>query len=249
MVHRVSLTLFAHLATLPEAEIDLAQAALVMAESEYPGLDTEHYVGLLDDLGRAARRKLDASAAAGSNADRVRVLIEWMYGVQGFRGNLEDYYDPRNSFLNEVLDRRQGIPITLALVLLEVARRAGVEAQGISFPGHFLVRTLGGKQPLIIDPFEGRLLGPDALRALSTRVTGDPGEPSARMLEPCTKRQMLLRMLNNLRNIYASRGDRDRLRNALEHMLTIAPTEELQKELDKLGGGRRPFRSTGHTLN
>jgi regulator of sirC expression with transglutaminase-like and TPR domain len=249
MLPRPSFTLFAHLITLPEAELDLAQAALLIAEGAYPGLDERRYIEVLDDLGRAARRRIDA-AGPTSTEDRVRVLVEWLYGTQGFRGNKEDYYDPRNSFLNEVLDRRKGIPISLALVLLEVARRAGVEAFGVSFPGHFLVRAQGAGEPIIVDPFDGRVLTQPELGALHARVTGGSGEISPRMLEPCGKRQILFRLLNNLRNIYMSRGERERLRDALEHMVALAPTSELRSELEGLGGGATmTFRAGGHSLN
>ena len=248
MQSRPSLTLFAHVASLPDAEMDLAQAALLIAESEYPRLDMAHYMMVLDELARGARQKLDI-VGPSSGEERISGLVEWLYGEQGFRGNMEDYYDPRNSFLNDVLDRRRGIPITLALVLIEVAHRVGLEAYGISFPSHFLVRT-GGREPIIIDPFDGRLLGRAELRALHERVTGKPGDMGQqRLLEPCDKRQFLFRMLNNLRNVYASRGDRERQRLVLEHMVALAPTQEIRTELERLGGGRITFRSGGHALN
>ena len=137
MTARVDLTLFAHLCARPEAELDLAEAALLIAAAESPGLDVARYLGLLDELGRRAAAAV--SRCAGDEA-RIERAVGFVYGEAGFHGNDEDYYDPRNSFLNEVLDRRTGIPISLALVLTEICQRAGVEARGVSFPGHFLVR-------------------------------------------------------------------------------------------------------------
>src|SRR5262245_1858630 len=131
------LALFAHVVGRPEDEINLAQVALLIAEPEYPDLDIPHYLGLLDILGGQARGALEGME---QGLEAARRLCEVFYGVLGFRGNASDYYDPRNSFLNEVLDRRTGIPITLGLVLSEVARRAGLTVEGISFPGHFLTR-------------------------------------------------------------------------------------------------------------
>ncbi|WP_232379307.1 SirB1 family protein [Polyangium fumosum] len=256
---RPSLTLFAHLVSRPEPEIDLVQASLVFAESEYPSLDVARYVSTLEALGRAAARRIAQDAPHGTTEERVRVVLEWLYGSQGFRGNAEEYYDPRNSYLNEVLDRKKGIPITLAVVLLDVATRAGIDAKGISFPGHFLVGA-GNRQkeaprpgfgtryaakqaetpgvPLVIDPFHGRILAGQELEALHARVTGAGPRVDPRLLEPCSKRQILARMLSNLRSIHASRNDDERLRNVLEHLVAIAPSPELSRELDRLGGSR-----------
>jgi regulator of sirC expression with transglutaminase-like and TPR domain len=167
--------------------------------------------------------------------------------------------------LNHVLDRRLGIPITLAVVLLEVCQRAGIEAQGVSFPGHYLVRVpLGPVEPrppglpagaaqgadrlLFVDPFEGRLLSRDDLRALSARATGVSQDPDPRALVPASKRQILIRMLNNLRIIFARRHEPACLRRVIERMQVLSPSEELRRELEQLGG-ERPWPSRGHTLN
>lgn len=254
----VSLTLFAHVTARPEEELDLAEAALLIAEAEYPGLDVPQYLAELDRLGAEARRALSkplgrAEATPGSGA--VERVLQLLYGHQGFRGNTTDYYDPRNSYLNHVLDRRLGIPITLAVVLTEVCRRAGVEAQGVSFPGHFLVRAPLGPasasspgRVLLVDPFEGRLLGREELKALAARVTGSTQEPDAKLLQPASKRQILVRMLNNLRSIYGKQQDQDRLRRVIELMQVLAPSQELRKELQQLGG-RQPWPTRGGVLN
>ncbi|WP_437742681.1 transglutaminase-like domain-containing protein [Sorangium sp. So ce281] len=251
MAAPVSLTLFAHIAGRPEDELDLAEAALLIDDAAYPGLDIPHYLGVLDRLGGEARRAVDRplrAAEATPGSGPIEQLLRWFYGDLGFHGNSGDYYDPKNSYLHEVLDRRTGIPITLAVVLLEVCWRAGLEAQGVSFPGHFLVRTPVRGGVLLIDPFEGRLLGRDDLRALHTRATGATRDPEPRLLVPAQKRQILVRMLNNLRSIYSSRSDASRLRSVLERMQVLAPTDELRKELDQLGG-ERPWPSAGRDVN
>ncbi|MSP60967.1 MAG: hypothetical protein EXR72_11605 [Myxococcales bacterium] len=239
------MTLFAHLVRRPEAELDLARAALLIAEPEYPDLDIPHYLQKLDELGAQARRRLAARDRTPGEA--IATVAEILFWEAGFHGNESDYYDPRNSFLNEVVDRRLGIPITLAVILLEVCHRAGVAACGVSFPGHFLVRVDGMKGSLLVDPFTGGLLDRERLRALHARATGEEGDPDPRLLEPASKHQILLRMLHNLRGIYAGRSDRERLRGVLERIEVLAPSEELRRELDRLGGRSRgvPPWSTG----
>jgi regulator of sirC expression with transglutaminase-like and TPR domain len=234
------LVLFAHLAGKPDSELDIERAALLVAETEYPGLDVAAYVNKLDRLGQLARQRLkslgqDPAAPGFVHAEAMNAILRLLYQELGFRGNVADYYDPRNSFLNEVIDRRTGIPITLAIVLVGVCRRAGVEAAGLSFPGHFLVRTKGkGGAPMFVDPFDGRALEPSQLQALYESATGDPGEIDERFLEPARRRQIVARMLNNLRAIYEVRGDRSRLQRILERMAVVSPSEEVRSRLDHL---------------
>jgi regulator of sirC expression with transglutaminase-like and TPR domain len=242
MADRADLALFAHFARRPEAELDLARVALLIAEPEYPGLDLEQYLAALDRLGAEARSRLDRPGGGELPLRRVTTLL---HDELGFHGNEDDYYDPRNSFLNEVLDRRVGIPITLAVVVLEVAARAGVPAHGVSFPGHFLVRTPAAGGPRFIDPFDGRVLDQAGLRRLMARATGEERDPDPRLLEPCTRAQLLLRMLNNLRGIYAARGDEERLRGVLERMQILQPTDELGRALEQLN----PRPPPGRTFN
>jgi regulator of sirC expression with transglutaminase-like and TPR domain len=262
-----SLTLFAHVIAQREEDLDLAEAALLIAEAEQPGLEIPRYLKVLDEMGEDARRTLERplqrpEATRGSGP--IERMLMLLYGRLGFRGNVADYYDPRNSYLNHVLDRRLGIPITLAVVLLEICRRAGIDAQGVSFPGHFLVRVpLGPAEPrppglpagagqadrlLFIDPFEGRLLTRDDLRALCARSTGVAQDPDPRMLVPASKRQILVRMLNNLRIIFAKRQEPESLCRVIERMQVLSPSEELRRELEQLGGDR-PWPSRGHTLH
>ena len=237
------LTLFSHVAVRAEAELDLAQAALVPAEPEYPGLDIAHYLEALDALGEKARQCLDGPEHASDPP--LRRITRLLHDQLGFAGNERDYYDPRNSFLNEVLDRKTGIPITLATVVIEVARRAGVVAHGVCFPGHFLLRTPGPSGPLFLDPFDGRLAGLDELRAIYLRATGETRDPDPRLLEPAPKRQILARMLHNLRAIYTTRGDRERLVGVLERLHLLSPSDELEREIASLA----PPAPAARTLN
>jgi len=235
-----SLTLFAHVAGRPDVEIDLAEASLLLAEPEYPGLDVAHYIGMLDELGRSA------ATIAKQTSDRPAIerVLRFLYEEAHFKGNADEYYDPKNSFLNEVLDRRTGIPISLAVVILEVCKRAGVEAQGVSFPGHFLVRSPAPNGLFIADPFEGRLLTQADLRGFLARTPGGPRDPDARMLEAATTRQILVRMLQNLRGIYSSRADRPRERDVLERLYILSPTDEIKRDLDAAGGERGIFQGS-----
>ena len=248
MTARVDLALFAHIVSKPEDEIDLAQAALLIAEPEYPGLDIPRYLRRLDELGAQARRR-DVSAGRQPGVAGIQPVLELLYGEHGFHGNSEDYYDPRNSYLNEALDRRTGIPITLAVVLIEVASRAGVEAQGVSFPAHFLVRARGREGPIYVDPFEGRVLSRADLRDLFAQASGERRDPDPHLLEPVPSRHILMRMLNNLRAIHAHASDRERLRLVLERMAVIAPTDSIRRDLAALDAGRAPTSTRDPKLN
>jgi regulator of sirC expression with transglutaminase-like and TPR domain len=234
-----SLTLFAHVCSRPEPELDLAEAALLLGDIAYGDVDVASGVAELDALGRAAKRSIDR---VDGDAARVEALLQFLYGESGFHGNQADYYDPRNSFVGDVLARRTGIPISLALVIVEVARRAGVEAQGVSFPSHFLVRSPVPGGMLVVDPFEGRLLGVNELRGLYARAIGSRANASAprdvppKLLEPAPKKQILLRMLTNLRGVYASTGDEARVRQVLERVEVLCPNDDTRRELERLGG-------------
>jgi regulator of sirC expression with transglutaminase-like and TPR domain len=226
-------TLFSHLVARSEADLDLIRAVLLIAEPEYPALDVSAYVEELDRLGAVASQRIAASPGRPALAN----VIRYVYEELGFRGNTEDYYDPRNSFLNEVIDRRTGIPISLALVLTEICQRVGIEARGVSFPGHFLVRVDVDGDSVFIDPFDGRLLDRRQIAELHQRATGEEGPIDPRVLAPASKRQVLARILNNLRNIYERAGDRERLLGVLARMQVLRPDDEGRGRRSETPGG------------
>ena len=212
-------------ATMAREPIDLARAALLIARLEYPGLDPAPSLRRLDELGARAADAVAPLSKAPMSV-RLAAIAEQMYEQDGFDGNRAHYDDFRNSCLNVVLERRTGIPITLALVFIEVARRAGVEAQGVSFPGHFLVRgSDDAGSPLMLDPFDhGRPLSESDLRALLARMV-DPDAPfSTELLRPCTPRQMLARMLNNLKRTYVELRSFQQAYEATDLVLAVDPT-------------------------
>jgi regulator of sirC expression with transglutaminase-like and TPR domain len=212
---------FSRLAALPDH--DLARPALMIAKLECPGLDPDPYLKQLDTMGTAARDRLMQSGCledVRQSETAVDVLNAYLFDEQGFTGNRERYDDPSNSFLNEVLDRRTGIPITLAVVYMEVARRAGLHVEGVNFPGHFLMRFT----PLILDPFHrGARLSENDCRRLLQRHVGEEAAWSPTLLAPATKAQMLTRMLLNLKRIYVRLHSFPQARNVTELLLSVDP--------------------------
>jgi len=210
----------------------LARAALAIARIEYPKLDPEPYVGRLDAMGAAARRSIERQTQETGDHSTlacIRAVNAYLFEDQQFIGNREQYEDPRNSCLNEVLDRRTGIPITLALVYMEVARRAGLLVDGINFPGHFLVRcpevTSRGSSGLIIDPFHGgALLSEHDCRLLLQRHVGSEVAFSKSLLAPATRPQIIVRMLLNLKRIYVHMRSFPQARVVTELLLAITPS-------------------------
>ncbi len=230
---------FAELLARDEAEIDLARACLLIAADAYPGLDVDGYLGEIERLAARLRGRL---APGGGAEERVLALNEFLFDDLGFSGNAGNYYDPRNSFLNEVLDRRTGIPITLSVLYLELGRRIGLELEGVSFPGHFLVRLRVRGAMLVLDPFSGgEALSETDLRERLQRVIpegaagGVPVEalPLDPFLEPANKRQILARLLRNLKGIYREADKPQRLLEVLNRMLVVSP--EAHGELRERG--------------
>ena len=225
---------FRDYARASDDRLDLLTGALLIARDAHPGLDLAEQSARLDELARplAGRGLSDFPPTV-----QARLLSDYLYVVCGFHGARADYYEPRNSFLNEVLDRKTGIPITLAVVYIEVARRVGVAALGVGFPGHFLVR-LGARhadpsaernEPTVVDPFhQGRLLDADALIGLLRRANVR-APLSSDMLTPAPTRHIVARMLMNLRGIYTARGDGPRLLLTLDRLIDLLP--ELSSEL------------------
>lgn len=207
--------------------VDLGRAALVIARIEYPDLDPRPSLARLDELGARAAKTI-APLAGAPLSIRLTAIADQLYGREGFAGNRAHYDDFRNSFLNAVLERRLGIPITLALLYIEVARRAGVEAHGVSFPGHFLLRGPdddADERPLILDPFDaGRPLAEADVRALLARMVGEDAPYSPDLLRPCTPRQLLARMLNNLKRTYVELRSFPQAYAATDLILAVDPT-------------------------
>jgi regulator of sirC expression with transglutaminase-like and TPR domain len=208
---------------------DLAAAALTIARVEYPSLDAAPY---LDGLARMGHEAAERIARTGrGRMEAVHAFNEYLYDEQGFAGNREHYDDPRNSFLNEVLERRTGIPITLAVVYLEVARRAGLRVAGINFPGHFLLRALdegmadGGSDFVIIDPFHGgALLSEVDCRELLRQHVGDEAAFDRSLLEPATRHHIVVRMLVNLKRLYVKMRSFPQARFISDLLLTVDPS-------------------------
>jgi len=227
---------FAELIGRMDVRIELARACLLIAEDAYPGLDVEKYMTELERLALGLRSRLPPSAGA---ADKLIALNQFVFDDLGYTGNTQDYYDPRNSYLNDVIDRRTGIPITLAVIYIELGRRIGLPLEGVSFPGHFLVRLRIRDGVLVLDPFAaGELQSEDDLRERLQRVipkgaTGrlPPSDlPLESFLEPANNRQMLARLLRNLKAIYRETDQPARLLEVLDRMLLVAPeaTAELR---------------------
>jgi regulator of sirC expression with transglutaminase-like and TPR domain len=225
------------LASRPDAHIDVALGAALIAKDAYPNVEPAALLAQLDEMSAPLfHQRLEEK----SPLEQVRLLGEHVYGTLGFRGNETDYYDPKNSLLSDVLDRKLGIPLTLAIVYCEVARRVGVLAHGVGFPGHFLVRVDpaggtggpggflpgGANRPFVtVDPFfQGRVMDDEGIERLLRRALG-PGQ-TLRVDEHMAKaspRLVLIRMLTNLKAIYMTRGDHARAHLALDRILLFAP--------------------------
>ena len=220
---------FSELLSREDDRIDLARACLQIAEDAYQGLDVDGYVGEIERFGKRLRARIPLEAAP---EERVVALNEFLYDDLGFSGNTDNYYDPRNSYLNEVLDRRTGIPITLSVLYMEIGRRIGLEFQGVSFPGHFLVRLRVRGGTLVLDPFSGGApQSEDELRERLKRVIprgatgGIPVRdlPLDQFLEPASNRQILARVLRNLKGVYREADKPERLLEVLNRMIIVAP--------------------------
>jgi regulator of sirC expression with transglutaminase-like and TPR domain len=191
--------------TAPGATVE--EGALLIAKDAYPALDVKRYLRTLDEL---AEPLVDQARYAEGPFAQARLIGDYVFTELGFRGNQEAYYDVRNSYLNDVIDSRAGIPLTLAIIILALTRRAGIVAEGIMFPAHFLVR-LGGPTGCYVDPFLGaRILTQLDLEILLKRALGPDAELTRDHLVVADMRAMLIRSLNNLRGIFQKRADHAR---------------------------------------
>jgi len=212
--------------------VGLAQAALAIARIEYPRLDPVPYLARLDAMGESARQAIARHCDVTGNPtafSRISALNDYLFTEQHFVGNRDKYEDPRNSCLNEVLERRTGIPITLSLVYMEVAQRAGMQIEGVNFPGHFLVRCpeigVHGHRGVIIDPFHGgALLSEHDCRVLLQRHVGSEVAFNKSLLVSATRTQIIVRMLLNLKNVYVHMRSFPQARDVTELLLAITPS-------------------------
>jgi len=205
-------------------DVSLAEGALLIAAEEYEGLDVDRYLERIDEMGAVLRRRLRSDI---STAEALIALNRYVFEELGFSGNTDDYYDPRNSYLNDVIERRVGIPITLAVVYIEIGRRIGLSLQGVSFPTHFLVKCVLREGAIILDPYaRGASLGVDdlqeRLRSVSEGLELDP-TLVASLLTPAAPADIFARMLRNLRAIHLERGEHLKALCASNRILGLQP--------------------------
>ena len=217
-----------------DTRIDLAEACLLIAEDAYPGLRVEHYLGEIERMAIRLRARLPQSNGA---EERIIALNQFLFDDLGYSGNTREYYDVRNSYLNKVLERRTGIPITLSIVYMEIGRRIGLPLEGVSFPGHFLVKLKLRAGVLVLDPFRGgEPLDEEDLRERLRRVVNESNQgravlgglsvdqvPLEQLLEPATRRQILARVLRNLKAIYHKQGEPEQLLRVMNRILAVSP--------------------------
>lgn len=204
----------------PDDEIDLAYAALLFARDAYPDLDPQRYLDQLDGWAAAARSAVERAA------DPIEPLNDFLFGQLRFIGNRIAYNDPLNSYLNKAIDRRVGLPITLSVIYLEIGRRLGLPIDGIGLPGHFVVRYVGDDGVRYIDPFyQGRVLTAADCHKLVAELSDGQFTLQPAMLEPVTSRQILARMLNNLKNAQLHQGSFADALPAIERLLDLQPDE------------------------
>lgn len=201
------------------ASCDLAELALHLARDEYPDLDVEAYLSELAAMAREAE-----SYVRGDLEARVHGLCRYLFHEMGFRGNDRQYYDARNSYLNQVIDRRKGIPITLSLLAMTIGTRAGLRVEGIGLPGHFVARAVDNGDVVIFDPFHGgRPLSPEICEQLVQRITGMPFQATDISLAPTPAGAFVLRMLMNLKSVYLRDEDFGRAARVIERIRQLRP--------------------------
>jgi len=205
-------------------DLDLTQMALLIGLSEYPNLDIELERQSLDSLASGASHRLDDE---DDSLARANMLSEYLFDEVGFSANQEDYYDPRNSYLNEVLERRLGIPITLSLLYMEVGKRLDMDLEGVGMPGHFLVRVKSGSEDILVDPFHrGILLSEQECARRLQEIVGNTVAWDKRYVAGVSGRELITRILRNLGAIYTAANDYERVSRVDEwiNVLQVPPT-------------------------
>ncbi len=234
---------FAAILASSDQELNLGLGALLIAKDEYPDLAIDAYIAELDSIAQGVAVNLPSDA---SDVRKVYALNEHLFTTLAFEGNVQAYADPRNSYLNDVLDRRLGIPITLSVVYMEVARRLGLRLHGVSFPGHFLLKIQTSDGTIVIDPFfKGALLSREDLVQRLAAVFGDdpPADMVNRYLAAADTHEILARMLRNLRAIFLAEERFDRALSAADAILQLLPDSgqefrergHIYRELDCFG--------------
>ena len=227
-LHFEAPTALQYFATLvaDDASLSPLEAAIAAAQDAYPQLDVQDTLAQVDELADRLRRRIPADAAP---LQRLRQLNRYFFQELGFAGNVNDYYDARNSYLPDVLRTRRGIPITLALLYVELATQIGLQAAGVSFPGHFLVKLHMPRGEVVIDPFSGQSLSREDLdeRLLPYRrqrgLTGEFEAPLGLFLQAAPPRDVIARLLRNLKEIHRTAEDWPRLLPVLERLVVLLP--------------------------
>ena len=216
---------FEQLVAAPDHEIPLAEAALWIAAESRPGLEVDRW---LEELAMLAERIRPHLANAESDLERIQVLNRILFEEEGFSGNSQNYRDPLNSFLDAVLETRKGIPITLAIVYLEVAQRLGLLSAGVGFPGHFLVKVYTESGEVIVDPFCGQILGPGECRDRLKKLSGNEIELDPEMLKATPTREILQRVLRNLKMIYVAQKQFENALACCDRIILLSGDEPME---------------------
>lgn len=210
---------FLALAALPDAQVDLVEASLVIALEDNPGLTIDRYLGQVDDWSGAVRDRLEGSREIERIVDSINRLL---FDEEGFRGAAEDYYDPRSAMVNEMLDKHAGLPITLSILYIEISRRIGIEATGVSLPGRFLVKFSGAFGHVVVDPFDGgRVLSTVELQKLLDSVYGGGVKLREHHLRAFTAKEILARELAHLKSAYLAHHDLPHAAASSERLLIL----------------------------
>lgn len=212
------------IAAAPDPQVNLAEAALVIAAGEYQQLDINGYLGRIEDLAAQFRRRLRQDIPP---TEIIIALNHYLFDELGFAGNSAEFYDPRNSFLNDVIDRKLGIPITLSILYIEIGRRAGLKLRGVSFPGSFLVKCPVRGGAIVLDPYArgASLSVADLRQRLRTMRNGIEIAPEAvkSMIAAASNKEILARILRNLKGIYLNQNEMMKALSAVDRIIAVAP--------------------------
>lgn len=215
-----------------DAQINLLEAAASIAQDEFPQLDVQ---AVLDEVDGLARRLVDRLPADAGSSHKIRALTRYFHDELGFAGNINNYYERGNSYVHHVLATRRGIPITLAVIYLEIANQLGLRAQGVAFPGHFLVKLRIGGNEVILDPFTGQSLSRTRLDEIlegyrqNSGLPEDTELPLEFFLQPASSRQILARMLRNLKEIHRHAQDWPRLLAVQQRLVLLLPQDAAER--------------------